>query len=68
MPKIEINKERCKGCRLCVVYCPNGCIRLDDFINKRGVHPVLFLDKDKKCTGCSFCEIVCPDMCIEVYK
>ena len=42
MPKIEIDRERCKGCKLCMVYCPKGCIKLEDSINKRGVYPVLF--------------------------
>lgn len=68
MPKIEIDKERCKGCKLCVVFCPKGCIKSEDLINERGARAVLFLDKDNKCTGCSFCAIVCPDVCIEVYK
>lgn len=68
MPKIEIDKERCKGCELCMVYCHKDCIRSDNFINKNGVHPVCFIDKDKRCTGCSFCAIICPEFCIRVYK
>lgn len=68
MPKVEINKEGCKGCALCIEYCPNACIIEEGSINRRGVRPASFLDKDKKCTGCSFCAIICPDVCIEVYK
>ena len=68
MPKIEVERERCKGCELCIMYCPKGCIVKDSSMNKRGVYPVLFIDKDKRCTGCSFCAITCPDMCIKVYK
>lgn len=68
MPRIEIDKERCKGCELCLVYCPKVCIKLDNSINKRGVHPVFFSDEDNKCTGCSFCALICPDLCIKVYK
>ncbi|MBU0759221.1 MAG: 4Fe-4S binding protein [Candidatus Omnitrophica bacterium] len=68
MPRIEINEEKCKGCELCLLYCPGYCIALDKTRNKRGVYPVLFVDKDKKCTGCGFCAIMCPDVCITVYK
>ena len=68
MPKIEIDKERCKGCQLCMTYCPKACIEEDKSINKKGVYPVLFLDREKKCTGCSFCAIICPDLCITVYR
>ncbi|MEE8317353.1 MAG: 4Fe-4S binding protein [Candidatus Omnitrophota bacterium] len=68
MPRIEIDKERCKGCGLCVMYCPKACIVSDDFINKKGVHSVLFSDKDKNCTGCSLCAVICPDLSIAVYK
>ena len=67
MPRIEIDKERCKGCRLCVLYCPKACIKMDGSMNKKGVRPALFLDENK-CTGCSFCAIVCPDLSIMVYK
>ncbi|MBU1888365.1 MAG: 4Fe-4S binding protein [Candidatus Omnitrophica bacterium] len=68
MPRIEISKERCKGCELCLLYCPGHCIELDKSMNKRGAYPALFTDNDKKCTGCSFCAIMCPDVCITVYK
>ena len=67
MPRIEIDKERCKGCQLCMMYCPCSCIKLGSSLNERGVYPVLFSDRDR-CTGCSFCAIVCPDLCITVYK
>ncbi|MBU1006005.1 MAG: 4Fe-4S binding protein [Candidatus Omnitrophica bacterium] len=68
MPKIEINRERCKGCGLCVLYCPKSCIKQGASVNGKGVFPVMFADKSKACTGCSFCAIICPDTCIEVYK
>jgi len=68
MPKIDIKKEKCKGCELCIMYCPGACIKLDKTLNKKGVHAAVFSDKDNKCTGCSFCAIICPDLCIEVYK
>jgi len=67
MPKIEINKERCKGCGLCVLYCPKGHIRQSQSLNKKGAYIVETVEKEK-CSGCSFCAIICPDLCITVYK
>jgi len=67
MPKIEIDIERCKGCGLCILYCQKGHIKSAKTLNKKGIHPVEFLDKDG-CTGCAFCAIICPDMCITVYR
>lgn len=67
MPKIEIDRERCKGCELCVLYCPKSLIKLETAINKRGVHPAKFSSKEG-CTGCSFCALICPDLAIEVYR
>ena len=66
MPKIKINKDRCKGCYLCVVNCPNSLIKIEGELNVKGVKPVLFLGG--KCTGCAMCALICPECAIEVYK
>jgi len=68
MAKIEIDKEKCKGCGLCILYCKKVCIEQDPVINKKGIHPVKFAEGKGKCTGCSFCAIICPEVCIKVYK
>jgi 2-oxoglutarate ferredoxin oxidoreductase subunit delta len=67
MGKIEIDVKKCKGCGLCIFYCPNKSIILSDKINKIGVKPVAF-KKDAKCNACTFCALICPDCAIEVYK
>jgi 2-oxoglutarate ferredoxin oxidoreductase subunit delta len=67
MAKIIINREKCKGCLLCVKFCPKGLIIADKDLNSRGLNPA----KTKEgpgCTGCSMCAIICPECCIEVYK
>jgi len=66
MAKIKINKDRCKGCYLCIANCPNGCIKISEFINVKGVKPVEF--KGGKCSGCGMCALICPDGGIIVYK
>ncbi|MCM8757550.1 MAG: 4Fe-4S binding protein [Candidatus Omnitrophica bacterium] len=68
MPKISIDKERCKGCLLCVNFCPKGLIKSSQKLNKNGINYVEFLDKDNTCLGCMQCAIICPDCCIEVYR
>jgi 2-oxoglutarate ferredoxin oxidoreductase subunit delta len=67
MAKIKIDAEKCKGCGLCVLYCPKGHIKQSKFLNKKGAYPVEILEKGE-CSGCSFCAIMCPDLCITIYK
>lgn len=67
MGKIKIDKERCKGCQLCMVACPKGTIHLSEKFNEKGYHFAIFEDSGE-CTACTFCGRICPDMAIEVYK
>lgn len=67
MSRIEINVERCKGCELCVHFCPKQQIVVSDSFNCKGYHPVEFRDSGE-CTGCTVCAVMCPDVAIEVYK
>ena len=67
LPILEIKKDRCKGCGLCVINCPKSCIKLEASLNEKGVHPASFLE-DKGCIGCGFCALICPDVRIEVFK
>jgi len=67
MAKITIDKDKCKGCLLCIGFCPKGLIKKSGQLNKRGVTNVEFKDTDE-CLGCALCAIICPDCCIEVYK
>lgn len=64
---IVIDKERCKGCGLCIEACPHRLIGLGDFFNNQGYHPAVFKDSEK-CKGCALCALMCPDIAIEVYK
>ena len=83
MAKITIDKDKCKGCLLCISFCPKGLIAVDERLNKHGVKLVKFsrqvnlnkggipseAGKDTdECLGCAMCAVICPDCCIEVYK
>ncbi len=71
MAKIQgtlvIDRERCKGCGVCVVACPVKVIALADDVNSMGYHYCMMAEPDK-CVGCASCAIVCPDSCITVYR
>jgi 2-oxoglutarate ferredoxin oxidoreductase subunit delta len=64
---IEIDQERCKGCEMCIVFCPGKTIGAAKKVNNSGYTPAAF-DKGGKCTGCAVCALVCPEAAIEVYR
>jgi 2-oxoglutarate ferredoxin oxidoreductase subunit delta len=72
MPKahgtIVIAPERCKGCDLCVHFCPPKVLRLSHRRNTLN-HRVVELFDEEHCTGCEICAKVCPDLAIvAVYR
>lgn len=59
MNRITIESEECKGCRLCVQFCPKACIAIGPAINKMGYQYAEF--KSAKCTACGICYYMCPE-------
>ena len=64
---IEIEQSLCKGCELCMSFCPKDSISLSDKLNASGYLPVCF-NNNGECTGCAICALVCPEVAIEVYR
>ena len=64
---IEIDQELCKGCQLCISFCPSEVICLAQNLNTAGYQPAVF-NGNGKCTGCAICALVCPEVAIEVYR
>lgn len=63
---VEIDPSKCKGCELCVAYCPEATLAMSRTVSRRGyLLPVI--EKDN-CTGCQQCARVCPDVAITVYR
>jgi 2-oxoglutarate ferredoxin oxidoreductase subunit delta len=64
---IEIDQEVCKGCEMCIVFCPKKAISASSMLNASGYIPVAF-NHDGECNGCAICATVCPEVAIEVYR
>ncbi len=61
-PKVKemiLLRDWCKGCRICVSFCPKKVLELD---NSNKVVAI----RQKDCIGCRLCEIRCPDLAIEI--
>lgn len=67
MSRIEIDKERCKACGLCIEVCNKHLLAFGKDMNAHGYHPVELRDGEK-CTACSLCGIVCPEGGVTVYR
>ena len=68
MAKLTFKVDLCKGCGLCVAFCPKHLLELDkQSINKKGHHPARITDQSA-CTGCASCAKMCPDCVIEVER
>ncbi len=63
---VLIDEKHCKGCDLCVYYCPQETLALSKTLGAHG-YPVAIVVQDN-CTGCQECARVCPDVCIEIYR
>lgn len=57
---IKINEKWCKGCEICVQFCPTKALAM------RGLKAVV-RDRDA-CILCMQCEMKCPDFAIEVFE
>ena len=68
MARIIVDEEICKGCEMCVIFCPIKIVALSkEKMNSKGYHPAEQTD-ESKCTGCRTCAMMCPDIAITVER
>jgi len=67
MEPVRIDAVICKGCGLCVEFCPKHCLELGEELNSIGYHPARLHDPDE-CTSCALCAVMCPESGIAVYR
>lgn len=65
MPKLHIEEKYCKGCGICVEFCPAKVLKLSPKINSQGYFPPESAGMEK-CKICGLCSLVCPDFAIVV--
>ncbi len=62
-----IDKERCKGCGLCIENCPRKILEMGTDINSFGAYYTTCVDKSQ-CIACGACALMCPDAAIDVFE
>ncbi len=56
--KLVINQAWCKGCGICVAFCPKGALELVD--------EKVCMKEGNECILCGMCELRCPDYAIYI--
>jgi 2-oxoglutarate ferredoxin oxidoreductase subunit delta len=60
---VVVITDRCKGCGLCVSFCPVHVFSFDDKVNALGYFPSRVAEP-QKCIECGLCERICPDLAV----
>ena len=64
---VNFDGDKCKGCELCLEFCPKGIIIMSPHVNSKGYSPAA-IERQDECIGCRSCALVCPDGAIEIFK
>jgi len=58
---LSIEPKLCKGCGICVYFCPKSVLDLDE-LGK------IYVKNPENCIVCGQCQLRCPDYAITVTK
>jgi len=67
MPTLHIEERYCKGCGICVEFCPAKILKPSKKMNSKGYFPPESQEMEK-CKVCGMCSLLCPDFAIAVAK
>ncbi len=56
-----IDKEWCKGCGICIHFCPKNVLDVDSRGKVEAARP-------EDCIACKLCELRCPDLAIQIIE
>ena len=63
--KVHINENLCKGCDICVEFCPKEVFEASSEVGARGYF-VPVVKKPENCSACMLCEHLCPELAVTV--
>lgn len=63
LAKILVDKRLCKGCGICVEFCPRKALEMSNEMDERGIKTPQ-APREKDCSLCGLCELYCPDFAI----
>ncbi len=63
--QVYLLPQRCKGCRICIQFCPQDVLQESHSANAKGYHyPEIAPGKENACIHCGFCALICPEFAI----
>ena len=62
---LKFREERCKGCEICIDFCPTRALKRATQSSDGVFLPVL---EEEKCNYCGLCDLLCPDLAMTVIK
>lgn len=61
----RLESEKCKGCGLCVAFCPKKVLEISTEANAKGYYPARQA-RPEECIHCATCCLVCPEVAVNI--